>query len=171
MNFLLDANPCIVYLNGRSLALRQRLDAEGDSNNLVGAKCQFYAQVLPDNVSFARVNFKEEDAIQHTLFWPSGDRRLPSIVSSFTVSPRNGQPNIWIDQRGAQAGSLGNLWDFNKHSFVNFVADKDIYWDFWANDAWHYFTDTKGYEQYDASNFKARSSIDDIWGDYDGPWQ
>ncbi len=32
MKFLLDTNPCIVYLNGRSLALRQRLDDEGDSN-------------------------------------------------------------------------------------------------------------------------------------------
>ncbi len=32
MKFLLDTNPCIVYLNGRSIALRQRLDAEGDSN-------------------------------------------------------------------------------------------------------------------------------------------
>jgi tRNA(fMet)-specific endonuclease VapC len=31
MKFLLDTNPCIVYLNGRSSALRQRLDAEGDS--------------------------------------------------------------------------------------------------------------------------------------------
>jgi tRNA(fMet)-specific endonuclease VapC len=32
MKFLLDTNPCIVYLNARSSALRQRLDAEGDSN-------------------------------------------------------------------------------------------------------------------------------------------
>jgi tRNA(fMet)-specific endonuclease VapC len=32
MKYLLDTNPCIVYLNGRSPALRQRLDAEGDSN-------------------------------------------------------------------------------------------------------------------------------------------
>jgi tRNA(fMet)-specific endonuclease VapC len=35
MKFLLDTNPCIVYLNGRSLALRQRLDAEGDSNIVI----------------------------------------------------------------------------------------------------------------------------------------
>lgn len=32
MIFLLDTNPCIVYLNGRSPNLRQRVDAEGDSN-------------------------------------------------------------------------------------------------------------------------------------------
>ena len=32
MKFLLDTNPCIVYLNGRSFVLRQRLDAEDDSN-------------------------------------------------------------------------------------------------------------------------------------------
>lgn len=35
MKFLLDTNPCIVYLNGRSLALRQRLDAESDSNIVI----------------------------------------------------------------------------------------------------------------------------------------
>jgi tRNA(fMet)-specific endonuclease VapC len=35
MKFLLDTNPCIVYLNGRSFALRQRLDAEGDSNIVI----------------------------------------------------------------------------------------------------------------------------------------
>jgi tRNA(fMet)-specific endonuclease VapC len=35
MKFLLDTNPCIVYLNGRSLSLRQRLDAEGDSNIVI----------------------------------------------------------------------------------------------------------------------------------------
>ena len=32
MKFLLDTNPCIVYLNGRSSAVRQRLDEEGDTN-------------------------------------------------------------------------------------------------------------------------------------------
>jgi tRNA(fMet)-specific endonuclease VapC len=32
MKFLLDTNPCIVYLNGRSLTLRRRLDAESDVN-------------------------------------------------------------------------------------------------------------------------------------------
>jgi len=28
--FLLDTNPCIVYLNGRSLPLRERIDSAGD---------------------------------------------------------------------------------------------------------------------------------------------
>jgi len=28
--FLLDTNPCIVYLNGRSLPLRERIDSVGD---------------------------------------------------------------------------------------------------------------------------------------------
>jgi tRNA(fMet)-specific endonuclease VapC len=32
VTFLLDTNPCIVYLNGRSLALRERVDSVGDEN-------------------------------------------------------------------------------------------------------------------------------------------
>jgi tRNA(fMet)-specific endonuclease VapC len=32
MKFLLDTNPCIVYLNGRSSVLRERINEEGDAN-------------------------------------------------------------------------------------------------------------------------------------------
>jgi tRNA(fMet)-specific endonuclease VapC len=33
--FLLDTNPCIVYLNGRSPVLRERVDSVGDENIVV----------------------------------------------------------------------------------------------------------------------------------------
>jgi tRNA(fMet)-specific endonuclease VapC len=32
MQYLLDTNPCIVFLNGRSTKLRDRINAEGDAN-------------------------------------------------------------------------------------------------------------------------------------------
>jgi tRNA(fMet)-specific endonuclease VapC len=32
MKYLLDTNPCIVYLNGRSSILRERINAAGDTN-------------------------------------------------------------------------------------------------------------------------------------------
>jgi tRNA(fMet)-specific endonuclease VapC len=35
VTFLLDTNPCIVYLNGRSLPLRGRVDSVGDENIVV----------------------------------------------------------------------------------------------------------------------------------------
>lgn len=33
--FLLDTNPCVVYLNARSLALRERIDAAGDESIVI----------------------------------------------------------------------------------------------------------------------------------------
>lgn len=35
MTFLLDTNPCIVYLNGRSQALRERVDTVGDVSIII----------------------------------------------------------------------------------------------------------------------------------------
>ncbi len=35
MKYLLDTNPCIVYLNGRSDALRDRIDSESDASIVV----------------------------------------------------------------------------------------------------------------------------------------
>ena len=61
--FLLDTNPCIVYLNGRSPALRERVDSAGDDNivvcSIVRAELLFGAAKSrsPEKTSLAQEDF------------------------------------------------------------------------------------------------------------------
>jgi tRNA(fMet)-specific endonuclease VapC len=63
MMFLLDTNPCVVYLNGRSLSLRKRIDSLGDDNiavcSVVRAELLFGAAKSrsPEETALAQENF------------------------------------------------------------------------------------------------------------------
>ena len=74
MTYLLDTNPCIVYLTGRSENLRRRLDATGDTDvvvcSIVCAELCFGAAKSLDPSKTLR---RQQEFLERFQSWPFDD--------------------------------------------------------------------------------------------------
>ncbi len=96
MMFLLDTNPCIVYLNGRSVALRERMDSIGDDQIAV---CSIVQAELLFGVAKSRSPEKTMPALDEFI------NRFRSLTFDDAAARIYGPIRVELERTGAMIGA------------------------------------------------------------------